>query len=124
MIPAQLATELESLRSLGYQIEAIENAGVVCLVFTEYQVPDGYNKATSELLVQCPESYPNGNPDMFWMDSDLRLKFGEGQTNTNPENVLGKEWLRYSWHIQKWNPGRDNLLTYLEFINRRLIQLK
>lgn len=124
MIPAQLASELESLRATGYLVEAVENSGVVCLVFKEYQLPHGYNKTASDLLVQCPESYPNGNPDMFWMDSDLQLKSGQGQANTNQENVLSKNWLRFSWHIQKWNPGRDNMFTYLEFVNRRLAQLK
>jgi len=61
---------------------------------------------------------------MFWTDNDLRLESGNGQANTNEEIILGKKWLRFSWHPQKWNPGTDNVETFLEFVNRRLTQLK
>jgi hypothetical protein len=41
-------------------------------------------------------------------------------TNTSIETILGREWMRFSWHPANWRPGRDNLTTYLGFVERRL----
>ena len=123
-MPQQLSKEIEKLRAQGYEVEVYENSGLIILVLKNYPLPRGYNKETSNLLLKVPLSYPNGKLDMFWTDPDLRLLESNGQAATTTENILGKQWLRFSWHPQKWNPGADNLLTFLEFVNRRFMQLK
>jgi hypothetical protein len=123
-MPQQLAQEIAYLRSQGYKIDVHENSGMIILIIRHYNLPPGYNKAATDLLLKIPISYPNGKLDMFWTEPDLRLQDSNGQANTSVENILDRQWLRYSWHPQKWNPGRDNLLTFLQFIDRRLMQLK
>jgi hypothetical protein len=124
VIPQQLADEIEILNQKGYKVTTTEGDGLFYLIFDDYVLPKGYNKSSTKLLLKVPPSYPNGNLDMFWTDNDLRLESGDGQANTNEEAILGQNWLRFSWHPQKWNPGTDNLETFLEFVNRRLTQLK
>lgn len=124
VMPQQLAQEIEQLRNQGHAVETYEDSGLILLVLKGYPLPLGYNKTTTNMLLKIPLSYPNGNIDMFWTDPDLLLQESNGQANTTPETILGGQWLRYSWHPQKWNPGVDNLFTFLEFVNRRLIQLK
>jgi hypothetical protein len=123
-MPQQLSQEIEQLISQGYKIEVCDGAGMILFIIKEYLLPVGYNKSLSDILLKIPLSYPNGKLDMFWTDADLRLQDSNGQAATSVETILGKQWLRFSWHPQKWNPGRDNLLTFLQFINRRLLQLK
>jgi hypothetical protein len=58
---------------------------------------------------------------MFWTDKDLVLVNGAVPKSAELiETTQGKEWRRFSWHPQKWNPGVDDLRTYLEFVNNRL----
>jgi hypothetical protein len=58
---------------------------------------------------------------MFWVESDVTLATGAIPKNGDSvEQALGRHWRRFSWHLQNWNPGRDDLKTYLEFVNSRL----
>ena len=58
---------------------------------------------------------------MFWTDTDLVLAGGQVPKNADLiETILGGQWRRFSWHPQNWNPGADDLCTYLEFVNDRL----
>ena len=70
-------------------------------------------------------SYPNSKLDMFWVDVDLKLDGGKvPQAGGTIENYNGQQWQRFSWHVQKWNPARDNVITYLDTIDARLRQLQ
>ena len=120
----QLELEVETSRQNGEELDVRESDGLIYVIVKDYPLPVGYSKKHTRLLLKIPLSYPNGNPDMFWVDPDLRLASGESQANATIENVLGEPWLRFSWHPQKWNPVLDNLNTFMEFVNRRLIQLK
>jgi hypothetical protein len=58
---------------------------------------------------------------MFWTDEDLLLANGSVPRSGDAiETALGRRWRRFSWHPANWNPGSDNLRTYLEFVNTRL----
>lgn len=118
MLPEQLVAEIETLRQEGFSIDVKEADGFANVIFYNYCVPSGYHKTSTTLLLKFPLSYPNGRPDMFWTDKDLTL---EGGTQPNKadqiEGLFGKEWRRFSWHPQNWNPGSDDLRTYLEFVN-------
>jgi hypothetical protein len=120
----QLQDEIEFSRLDGRDMDVKEADGLIYVIIKDYPLPAGYNKKCTRLLLKIPLSYPNGNPDMFWVDPDIRLASGGTQANTNIESALGEQWLRYSWHPQRWNPVMDNLNTFLEFVNRRLVQLK
>lgn len=123
MIP-QLEAELQSLSQNGMEVEAREADGQICVVLKNYALPTGYNKKQTRLLLKIPLSYPNGKPDMFWVEPDVKLISGVAQASTSVETALGEQWLRFSWHPQSWNPARDNIVAFLEFVNRRLVQLK
>jgi len=121
MIPAQLSTELEELKGDGHTLEVTEDAHAIYIVLRRYPLPVGYNKASTDLLVKVPISYPNGRPDMFWTDADLTLEDGQVPKSADAiEELEARRWRRFSWHPQGWNPGTDNIRTYLEFVNSRL----
>jgi Prokaryotic E2 family E len=121
MIPEFLSGEIEQLRAKGYTVEVTEAEGWFNVVFPNYPLPSGFNKAVTQLLIKLPLSYRNGKPDMFWVDEDLTLKNGSvPRSGDSIEPALGRKWRRFSWHPQNWNPASDNLTTYLEFVNNRL----
>lgn len=125
MPPAQLIQEIEALRIDGYSIDITEDNDWVLIVFHDYSVPLGFSKKKTNLLVRAQQSYPNSNLDMFWTDVDLLLEDGRVPERAEKlETHNDQQWRRFSWHPKSWNPGRDNLCTYLEFINSRFAQRK
>ncbi len=123
MIPESIVGEVDALRRASYEVEAIEAEGWFNVVFSKYRLPPGYNKPDTTLLIKLPLSYRNGKPDMFWTEEDLRLQSGAIPRSADSiESALGKQWRRFSWHPQNWNPATDDLTTYLEFVNQRLAQ--
>lgn len=120
MSSQQLQSEVEALRREGYAIEIVTEGKWDLVIIRQYAVKAGYSKQITDLLIKAPQSYPNGKLDMFWTDKDLLLANGKvPEKANNIANHNGKEWRRFSWHPKSWNPGRDNLKTYLEFINAR-----
>lgn len=116
-----LLQEVAGLREAGYKVDLIEGDGVVNIVLDNYPLPPVYNKQSTKLLLRIPISYPNGNPDMFWTDTDLLCANGQTPTKADSlENYIGQNWRRFSWHPQGWNPGTGNLYMYLEFVNHGL----
>lgn len=124
MIPPALSEETSQMQEGGLAVELLEAEGWFNVVFTGYPLPRGYSKRATTLLVKVPPSYPNGRPDMFWVDEDVLLETGAVPRSADSiETALGRRWRRFSWHPQNWNPGVDSLRTYLEFVNRRLAQV-
>jgi hypothetical protein len=121
MIPQQLQDEVADLQRDGHVVEVSESEGWLNVLIKDYPVPPGYNKPKTDLLIRLPVSYPNGKPDMFWTSPELVLQNGKVPKNADAiEPALGRQWRRFSWHMQTWNPGRDGLRVYLEFIGARL----
>ena len=121
MIPPRLAEEVKALTGEGRRAELTEAEGMACVVFSEYPLPRGYTRAASNLLLMMPPSYPNGKPDMFWVEPEIVLAGGTVPRSADSvETHLGRQWRRFSWHLTSWNPAVDDLRTYLEFVNSRL----
>ena len=118
MIPKQLADETNLLRAGGVNVDAIEADGFINLIIHDFELPHGLNKTKCErLLIRVPVAYPNGRPDMFWTEEDVTLANGTIVKKSDVfETILGQKWRRFSWHPQNWNPGTDNLGTFIEFI--------
>lgn len=109
----------------GLRVSLHADGDYAVLILDEYSVPAGWSKSRIRLLLKLPLSFPNGNPDMFWTDQDLRLADGrEPEQAQLIEAILERSWRRFSWHPSTWVPGRDDIRTYLAFVDRRLTQLK
>lgn len=118
---SQLGADLKVLEDRGFLLQHHPQPdGWLFLVLEGYPLPPGYNHERSNLLIKVPPAYPLAQLDMFWMEPNLRLKDNRLPANTSLEVWLGATWLRFSWHPTAWRPGRDNLLTFLGFIERRI----
>lgn len=125
MIPEHIAREVDLLRQDGLQVDASEIPGWWCVVIHALRLPNGYSKAATEVLLKLPRAYPNGKPDMFWTDEDLKLASGEVPRRADVvECLLGKQWRRFSWHPGNWRPGNDDLRTFVSFVRARLARVE
>jgi hypothetical protein len=80
----------------------------------------GWNQPTTEVSFQIPTAYPAAQPDCFYTDPQLRLAGGQLPSNSALNELDGRQLLWFSWHLTSWHPHRDNLVSYLRFIERRL----
>jgi hypothetical protein len=126
-LPPQLETDLEQLRNQGFTVvphREPPTGNQIFVVFEDYPLPNGWNKEKTKLLLITDISYPNSKIDMFWVDNDIRLANGMiPRAGGSFETYLGQMWHRFSWHVQKWNPAIDNIITYLGTVDARLGQL-
>ncbi len=121
MLPEQLVREVEGLRAEGSSVELIDAEGYANILFSAYPLPPGYSAAATTVLLRFPLSYPSGQPDMFWTDPELTKADGATPPGADQlEEHLGRRWRRFSWHPQRWNPAKDDLRMYLEFVNTGL----
>jgi len=122
--PPRLEKELEELRR-QFSIENGEDASFINLVFKDFPLGEGFNISQSDILLRIPKSYPDAGPDMFWADPNLRLANGQiPQSADQIESYLDKQWRRFSWHRQAWNPAIDDMHGHVEFIRKRLKEKK
>jgi len=119
-LPPLLQQHIEQLRTQGYNIESKEGSEI-CIIFKGYPVPTKiWDHDKVDLLIVTPPTYPNAKLDMFWVDPPITLKSGAQAKAVSPEKKCERDWQRFSWHVNNWNPAHDNLITYLNVVNDRL----
>jgi hypothetical protein len=92
------------------------------LVINHYPLPDAFSPNVVRLLVKLPPSFPDGAPDMFWLNPQVRTATGGAPQGTSVEAVLGEQWQRFSWHLLPgaWRPGTSTLRDYMRCVRARL----
>jgi len=124
-LPPQLETDINKLKETGYSVDVHRENNQILVVVEKYRVPSGWNKPETTLLLVTDIGYPNSKMDMFWTDLDFKLSGDKiPQAGEAVQPFLGKQWRRFSWHVQKWNPAVDNIVTYLGTVDARLRQLQ
>jgi len=96
---------------------------MTCVVFRAFNLPPGFNRTQSDLLVRISPGYPDVAPDMWWFDPPV--KRADGQTIPATEVIehhLGRSWQRWSRHLQagQWRSGVDSLESFVALVRREL----
>lgn len=90
----------------------------VCI--PNFELPKGYNKKTSELLLELPTHYPFSPPTNFFLDRTITTRSGKTiehyYPNKDQNKYYGCGWAWFSLHIKTWKVREDimqsdNLLT-------------
>ena len=98
----------------------LQSDGSAIVLVPNVLLPPGWSASTTSVRWVLSPAYPAAQPDCFYADGELRLAGGGMPVNTGLQVLAGVPLLWFSWHLQLWRPGRDDLLTYLRFIERRL----
>ncbi len=96
------------------------SAGEMRVVVKDYELPDGYNVPTADLMVMIPSDYPAGLLDMFYFGTELVRQDGRAIQGLSPETHFGRQWQRWSRHYA-WQPGIDSLVSHIEYVKNELI---
>ena len=120
--------EIELLR-LRYGEVYCDDDLVKWVHILEFDLPDGWDRKTTELLIEIPPVYPNTPPYDFFIDQRLKTKDGRTPSHYEQNSRYKKEgWAWLCLHIQSWKPHNnvvdgDNLLKVCECIYTELTEL-
>jgi hypothetical protein len=99
--------------------------GTAIVVVPGVQLPPGWDRQHTCVRWVLSPAYPAAQPDCFYADHDLRISGGAMPTNTGMQQLDAQPLLWFSWHLQvAWRPGRDDLLTYLRFVESRFADVR
>ena len=122
MIADHIKKDIDQLAEI-YSIRKIIDDNPIIVIIENFPLPIGFKISHTELLLQIPIAYPNSGLNMFWVDEEAVPKDKILPFKIHHDIMDNKNWFRYSWHPTNWTPGSDNLLSFIEFINRGLIQV-
>ena len=117
------AADLEYLGERGITYSLASEGNMTCVVFPMFQIPPGYDRRQSDLLVRLNPGYPDVAPDMWWFDPPVKLSSGSAVPATDSmEQYLGRSWQRWSRHLSQgqWRSGADSLESFLALIRKEL----
>jgi hypothetical protein len=98
--------------------------GMTCILVPSYPLPQGFDQPAADLLVRLAPGYPDVPPDMWWFDPPVRRVDGAEIVATQArEGHLGRQWQRWSRHLQpgQWRSGVDSLQSYFALIRKELV---
>jgi hypothetical protein len=98
-------------------------ANMTCVVFPNFRLPDGLDRAESDLLLRFSAGYPDVAPDMWWFDPPVRRADGQAIPATDViESHLGRSWQRWSRHLGngQWRSGVDGVESFVALVRREL----
>jgi hypothetical protein len=116
-----LKTDEAYLQERGLPYEVHEEAGMTCIVFPGWVLPEGFGVSSSDLLIRLSPGYPDVPPDMWWFDPPVKRADGvEIPATQVVEQHLSRSWQRWSRHFQQgqWKSGVDGIESYLALIRR------
>lgn len=122
-VPAHLKGQWERLTNTHPNASVVSLPdNTVLVTVPEVRLPPGWSQQTTAIDFIIPVGYPAARPDCFYADANLRLASGgmPASSGANQLPHLGQQRLWFSWHVSSWQPGRDDLLTYVGVIQNRL----
>ncbi len=96
---------------------------MTCVLFPGFDLPGGFDRPQSDLLLRLSAGYPDVPPDMWWLDPPVRRANGQSIPATEvTEHFLGRSWQRWSRHLAagQWKSGIDGLESFLALVRREL----
>ena len=108
-------------RAINHSIAS--EANMTCVLLPGFQLPGGYDRTQSDLLLRMNAGYPDVPPDMWWFDPAVLRADGKVIPATEVrETHLGRSWQRWSRHLSagQWRSGIDGLESFLALVRREL----
>lgn len=94
------------------------------LVSVRVRLPAGWTLESDVVGFVVVPAFPAAQPDCFYASESLRLLGGGLPINSAVQQHETGSKLWFSWHLSSWNPVRDDLTTYVRFIERRLSDVR
>lgn len=117
--------DVDYLSTKGHRYSVVEEGGMTCVVLQGYNLPAGFNRESTDLLVRLTPGYPDIAPDMWWFEPAVHRADGKPiAAADHTEAHIGRSWQRWSRHLEvgQWMPGNDTLEAYMATLHANLEQ--
>ena len=104
------------LNSLGKEWET--DAELRMIVIHDFEMPEGYNHGTNDLMLVIPPNYPAAGLDMFYLAPGVQRKDGRQIEALAKETRDGRQWQRWSRHYP-WQAGYG-VANHMDVVKRSL----
>lgn len=114
------STDEEYLNSLALPWETVLQGKSRWLIIHNWQLPPGYNHATTSLALLIPDNYSDSQIDMVYFKAHLARRDGRVINNLSTESIAGEVWQRWSRHRTNQNPWRagvDDIASHLSLVD-------
>src|SRR5688572_29790815 len=96
--------------------------GTIFIEVAGLELPAGWSKSSTNLLLLVPPGYPTQRPNGFETDPDLRLANNNMPAGSGQSSHLGRSWLHFCWQPgQPWDNNKDALWKHVAFAIRRFV---
>jgi hypothetical protein len=119
-----LERQLELL-AVAYTARLSSDGRYLCIY--DFLLPPGYDRPTTEVLIELPSDYPLSPPGVahrIYLPPSLRFQ-DRRLDDLHPNVTPG--WGSWAWFCYRridWDPGRDDLVGFLEMMRADLTNPK
>ncbi|MFC1781208.1 E2/UBC family protein [Planctomycetota bacterium] len=107
--------------SLAYQVALDDN--YQHLFIKNFNTPPGYNFLTIPNLLELPRDYPESPPGVgdshIYVPSNLRYH-GRKPKDFHESSGPSKDWAWWCYESIKWDPCKDDLITFFELFRAHM----
>lgn len=99
--------------------ETISESGSQWIMVRDFELPQGFTAATSDMAIQLSAGYPDAALDMAYFYPPLQRSDAKGIPQVISQSIEGKMWQRWSRHrtgANPWIPGEDNIATHVAYV--------
>jgi Prokaryotic E2 family E len=117
------SSDVEYLNGLGLSWETVLDGKSRWLLIHNWQLPAGYNHATTSVALLIPDNYSDSQIDMVYFKPHLARTDTKGINALSTETISGEVWQRWSRHrtVQNpWRPGSDDIASHLGLVDEWL----
>ena len=126
-IPKEITQGMESvelpdedtvyLESLGKKWEIETDSQDRMLIIYSFDLPEGYDKKSSDLMILIPSNYPFAELNMFYLFPGVQRKDDRPIPQLAQETHGGREWQRWSRHYERKEGEYYSLARHMGTVN-------
>lgn len=115
--------DITYLEGKGFTYSEYPDGETTLLVLHDYALPEGYEPATTDVLIVVPDGYPDAALDMWWCYPVVT--FSSNGARPAASDVMqpypaftpepGRSWQRFSRH-PNWRADKDTLRSFLRWM--------
>lgn len=112
------------LRILSHAYTIVVDDDSRWFIAHNFRLPPGYDRAETSVLVTLPHDYPISPPGIgdsrVYLPPDVLYR-GMDLRDLHPSDAPAwGEWAWFCYQEIRWDPARDNLMTFLEMVRADL----
>lgn len=118
------STLMRHLRALSRAYDVAFDDDLRWFIAHQFRLPPGFDRYETSVLVTLPRGYPVSPPGIgksgVFLPSSLRFQAQQLRDLHESDPPDPGEWAWFCYEYIKWDPRRDNLITFLEMVRADL----